>query len=237
MSEIDIDGEEILDTETVNIQKLSYADSLIDNNSVVLFASLNGNEKPNAEIPSWYTLDIEYNIRFKDNCNLCKSPYRSLAEGIYIQENRHPQAVVRFFLQYFNARISWASVDSHMKAHCDLSRVSLSGIKHLIARRDEFGIFTYRTLELARIGLLTEIDDIRGMDLNNKPILMMKRSVILKDLYNALTEVDVKMQEEEKKGIDIFKVLSDLYQSINDTNSREMIKQKLIELRSNLIDK
>jgi len=198
-------------------------------------AELTADDKPLIPLPPDTQADVYYNTTFEPRCVLCRSPWRERAEHWYLANKQKPNSVVNFFLQYFNAQVSWECVKTHMEHHCRFNLIGNSGLRHLAAREDDMAEWRFRELDLAITGILTEIDLIGGIQCSGKPDMQLKRSTQLERLYSKL--VDFKAARDKAAAglqIDIFSVLMEIYQSLDHPDSKKILLDKVKSLREKL---
>lgn len=189
-------------------------------------------DKPIIPIPPDLMADTIYITRVEPRCVLCRSPWRERAEHWYLENGRKPNSVVNFFRKYFNAVISWECVDTHMTNHCTLESLGKSGLADLEQQEVEMSRWRYRELDLALLGTLSEINDLRGLSCKTKPDLMIRRASLLNQLYARMVEYK-KMRDEvsASMNVDIFAVLMEVYQKLPDPASKNILLTVIQELR------
>lgn len=189
-------------------------------------------DKPIIPIPVDTMADTIYISRMEPRCVLCRSPWRERAEHWYLENGRKPNSVVNFFRKYFNAMISWECVDTHMSKHCSLESLGRNGLVDLEQQEADMARWRYRELDLAVVGTLSEINEIRGMSCKGKPDLMLRRAGLLNQLYARM--VDYKRMRDEASvnmKVDVFAVLMEVYQKLPDDESRKILIATVQELR------
>jgi len=222
------------------LQKMDFngkylIDMPADRGELTLLSKLPPNFQPLEPLPQDPMADLYYPQKVMSSCTMCKTPWRTIAEHVYLDQGRKPQSVVLFFKRYFNARVTWECVDTHMKNHCDLRRIGSSGLKNLELRQDDMLTWQYRELELAITGILAEIDDIRGMeDSRERPELRIKKSLLLRNLYKDLVGMQQIREDTIKNSVNIFTVLHDIYFSLSDAASKQIIANKVQEIKEQL---
>lgn len=212
---------------------LSVSDAKL---SVRPFSSLGDGDQPSMPLPPDSHTDLQYPVRLEPRCQLCKSPWRDRAEHVYLDQGRKPQAVVNFFLKYFTAKVSWECVDQHMQHHCSFKHISQSGLRNYTIRQEDVMVWKYRELELAETALLVELDDIRGMDCAGNTELKLKRANMVERLTNRLMALKRERDESGTQAVDIFQVLKDIHDALPTLESKNVVREKVRELRERLSD-
>jgi hypothetical protein len=215
-------------------EKISLGDYSIEDSR--LLSELPAGFKPIKEIPSDDLVDVYYEQKFEARCTLCKSPFKTLAEHVYLNNGWKPHAVMAFFKEYFNARVSWDCVDAHMKRHCDFSKLGASGLKKLALRQDNMFLWQYREMDLAISGILDEIDEIKGMNVEKRPDLKMKQATLLRTLYRDLVDVTQKRDEASTGTINIQKLLMEIWAEMPNEESKAVIIKKVQAIQKVLND-
>lgn len=189
-------------------------------------------EKPLVPIPTDLMMDTIYNSRIESRCVLCRSPWRIRAEHWYLENGRKPNSVVNFFRKYFNAVVSWECVDTHMSNHCTLESLGKNGLADLEAQEADMARWRYRELDLAVLGTLAEINELRGISCKTKPDLMIRRAGLLNQLYARLVEYK-RLRDEASASmrVDIFSVLMEVYKKLPDNESKKILLNTVQELR------
>lgn len=219
---------------TVGLHDLSISDRQLAKPKKLL--ELLDTDKPLIPIPVDSMADTIYVTRMETRCVLCRSPWRERAEHWYLENGRKPNSVVNFFRTYFNAMVSWECVDTHMSNHCSLDSLGRNGLVDLEQQEADMARWRYRELDLAVVGTLSEINEIRGMSCKNKPDLMLRRAGLLNQLYARL--VDYKRMRDEASinmKVDIFAVLMEVYQKLPDEESKKILIATVQELREQYV--
>lgn len=204
-------------------------------NGLIRFAKLTGYEHPIKKIPEDY-LDNEFTYpkRHEGRCTLCQSTHRDMAELVYLRSNKNVSSVVKFFEEYFAAHVTWPCVSTHMQRHCDFSKISVEGLAQLTISQDQHMAWYGRENQLATTILMNQIDQVEGLEISNKPTLVLEKARVLRDLAIKLDELARARDERALNSINIFEVLQDLYNNIKDSKSKDVIRQKLFQIRSKL---
>ena len=226
-----VDGLDVLDKSSIG--DLTVADAKL---AVRPFSTLGNNDQPLIPLPIDTHADIQYPTRLEPRCQLCRSPLRERGEHIYLDQGRKPQSVVNFFLKFFNAKISWECVDQHMQHHCSFKHISQSGLKNYAIREEDVMHWKYREIELTETALLVELDDIRGMDCGGNCELKLKRANMVERLTTRLMSLKKDRDDSGTHSVDIFQVLKDIHDAMPTQDSKQVVRDKVRELRERLAD-
>lgn len=202
---------------------------------LIPFSELNGYETPLLRIPDDYkNNEFSYPRRHEGRCSLCRSPYRDQAELVYLRVNKNAQATVKFFERYYNAHITWPCVKTHMTEHCNFNKIAVEGLGQLILSQEEHMRWCGRENQLAMTILMDQIDQVQGLEISNRPAMVLDKAKTLRELATKLNELAQARDEKAFQTINIFEVLSDIYNEMKDTKSRNIVRNKIQELRSKL---
>ncbi len=222
---------ELIDKESGNM-----AISAINLDNLQSFSTLEEDEEPLMDLPEDTVSDLYYPFKTEPRCNLCKSPMRERAEHVFLESKRKPQAVVNFFAQYYNRRISWECVATHMESHCTFGKIVQSGLDHISAREKSVTHWKYREYDLVLTGIMIQIDDVRGLDCSNNADLELKRTARLESLYSKLLLLRKERDEAGTQVANIFEILHEIYKSMPHENCRQIILDKVNEIRLKLAE-
>lgn len=230
-------GEETLTSPSVKTVVLLGADGTLANRRVRdyelptfrTFKSLILDDEPIVSIPEQYLLPNEYDYRMGmgRQCHLCGSPYRELAERVYLDGGKNAQAVVIFFAKHFGARILWQSVKNHMETHCDMTSVRIRGLTRLANAEQEYSDFLYRETDMAILGMIAQIDRLESMDCSKNPEREIRRSNALRPLYLNLQELKEKRDSAGTTMKNLFEVLTDLYNAMPSVEAKRIVFDKM----------
>lgn len=234
---IDIEAEELSIVKSIQVtsEKTDLHNPVISDKQLVKPKKLSemlDTDKPLLPIPADLMADTIYITRVESRCVLCRSPWRERAEHWYLENGRKPNSVVNFFRKYFNAIVSWECVDTHMTHHCSLESLGKHGLYDLEQQEVDMARWRYRELDLAVLGTLAEINELRGISCKNKPDLMIRRAGLLNQLYARM--VDYKRMREEASvnmKVDVFSVLMEVYNKLPDNESKKILLNTVQELR------
>jgi hypothetical protein len=238
-------GENNLDTlgtenthEIIEALDLEEKDALarvdLSDRQLRMFRELKEGDKPVIAIPREYPLSIHYPQFMEPRCAICTSPFRELAEHVYINNGKKPQAVLNFFETYFNAKLNWVQVKTHMEQHCNLRNIATKGLDTYRGREEEVAEWLGREFYLVELALLVELDDIRGMDCSKNPELKLKRASMVERLTTRLKELKKERDESLMSSFNIFEILMDLHNSMESEADKKLIREKVAELRDRL---
>ena len=209
--------------------KLNKAD--LPDRQLRLFRELVKDEKPLVEIPKEYPLSISYPQFNEPRCTICTSPFRDLAEHVYIQNAKKPQSVINFFEAHFGVKLNWIQIKTHMEQHCNLSKIATKGLDNYRGREDEVSEWIGREWYLVELALLVELDDIRGMDCSHSPDLKLKRASMVERLTTKIKELKRDRDESLMSSFNIFEILMDVHNKMKDEADKAVIREKVKELK------
>lgn len=204
-------------------------DASIDDS--ILLRHLPEGAKPIKELPVDPVSDILYDQRNEPRCVLCQSSYRTLAEHVYIYNNEKAHAVMAFFLEYFNARVSWEGVKTHMTKHCDFSKLARSGLKMYGAQNENIAVWEYRENELAMRMLLNAIDDLQGLRLEKRVDLKLKQVDLIRKLAEDLINIKEKRDQAQSKSVDWMQHMSNMWTKVTDPTAKSIILAEIAEIK------
>ena len=193
-------------------------------------------EEPLMPLPPDTLGDVFYPTRFESRCVLCKSPWRERAEHIFLENAQKPAAVVTFFAHYFNAKVSWECVDTHMENHCTLSAYSKGGIKGLIMRQDEIAEWKYRERDIVIMALMVELDEIKRLDTKKNPDIQLKKSQRVESICKSIRDATRERDEAGGEMINVFDIIKDLLERLTHAESKQIIREYIRDLRVKLAE-
>lgn len=205
-----------------------------DEKKVKYLPDLKIDDPPLVPLPEDTMGEIKYAIFYEKKCNLCTSPFRQRAEHVYLESGKKKNRVTVFFAHHFGVRVNYECISSHMENHCDFTKITTSGLKTLSNRDEEFSLWRYRERDLAITGLLTEVDDLRGLDLTKKPDMALKRAVILTKIYGDLSRIQKERDEVGSANINIFKVLLEIHDSLPHDTCKQIVVNAVQKLRKEI---
>jgi hypothetical protein len=224
---------ETLDLETKDL--LSRVD--LKDRQLRMFRELKEDDKPVIPLPKEYPLSINYPQFMEPRCAICNSPFRELAEHVYINNGKKPQSVLNFFETHYNAKLNWVQVKTHMEQHCNLSNIAIRGLDTYRGREEEVAEWLGREFYLVELALLVELDEIRGMDCSKNPELKLKRASMVERLTARLTEVKREREASMMSSFNIFDILMELHQNMESEADKKTIRDMVARLRDKLQEK
>lgn len=200
-----------------------------------LFRDLKSDSEPNEPLPEDSLAEsLAYTQHFEPKCVICNSPFRSRAEHIFLENGRKVMPVINFFAYYFNAKLNHTQVATHMENHCTFRGITTSGLKNYELREEDIAPWRYRELELALTALLVELDDIRGMDCSKNNDMKLKRGALVERLASKIVDIKSKRDEAAQHSVNIFQVLSEIHDSMKLDTDKQVIRDKVKEIRNKL---
>ena len=200
------------------------------------FGELFADTIPIEPLPTDFIDDLVYQSRYEGRCLLCRSPWRVRAEHVYIKNGRKPQAVVNFFVKHFNSKPTWESVKTHMDQHCVLTHVSIGGLKRYEKRDQDLGPWKYKERDLAMTIILSEIDDVGGIDCSRNPDIQLKKSQRLESLAKMLSALQKERDEAGSNSLNIFQIMLNLHDSLVCDEDRRKVRDTVKRIREQLSD-
>lgn len=206
--------------------------SMATSGDAILFSALPADAKP--IVPYKLTVEqLDYPVFFISKCAICSSPHRSLLEHVYIDRGRNINAVIKFFLEHFNARLNWPQIDAHIKRHCDMSKVRNSGLANYEHREREVERWKYRELDLALTAVLVEIDEISSI-VPRTPDESFKKTTVMEKLIKQLMSVK-QLRDDASLGLpNVFAVLYDLHDLMESEEDKRIIREKAKALKDSI---
>jgi hypothetical protein len=205
-----------------------------DDASLILFRELPADAKPIRTLPSDTMMDVAYGKMYEQKCAICNSPWRERAEHVYLENGKRPMAVFHFFIDHFGAKLNHSQISTHMEHHCSFRNVSTSGLKNYEAREEEIAIWKFREQDLVLTALLVELDDIRAIDCSKSAELKMKRAALVERLTTKILDVKTKRDDAALMSVNIFGILSEIYDSIDNLEAKQKIREKIKEVRETM---
>ena len=196
---------------------------------ISLFSSLRADAtpvRPYKIIPS----GVEYQQGFSPKCAICNSPHRGLLENVYIDSGKKVNAVVKFFEEYYCAKLNWAQVKQHIKYHCDFKVVDTPGMLDYENEDEKIARWKYREHELALTAMLVELNDVRGIQAKT-PDEIIKRSVQVEKITKQILFIKEKRDDNIMGLPNVFEVLHDLHGVMRDEEDKRIIREKVRDLK------
>lgn len=217
------------------IEELTETDSLIEvKPKIKLFADLKFDDQPLQQLPQDSYLDVHYPQYTETRCAICSSPFRTLAEHVYLESGKKPQAVIKFFDKYYSARLNWTQVKTHMDSHCDFRKVSVSGLKGYEQREEMIAPWVFREHQLALVALMTELDEVRGIDCGKNNELKLKRSAMVEKLIARIMDLKEKRDNAGVLALNIFEILINLHEKLVCSDDKRIVSMEIKTLRDRL---
>jgi hypothetical protein len=121
-----------------------------------------------------------------------------------------------------------------MENHCDFRKVATSGLKGYEQREEMIAPWIFREHQLALIALMTELDEVRGIDCGKNNELKLKRSAMVEKLIARIMDLKEKRDHAGVLGINIFEILIDLHEKLTCTDDKRIVSMEIKRLRDKL---
>lgn len=200
----------------------------------VKFSQLAADAVPYFDLPPDTLVDVYYATMHEPRCQVCKSPYRTIAEHVFLSNGQRPQAVVNYFLKHYGAYVSWEAVAKHMRTHCNLEDVVQSGLKMITLREDELGSYLHREKELAITGILMQIDAVQAMACKNNHELQLKKADMIRKLFESVNKLRKERDEDVSNVLNPFTILARIMNELTDEPSKDIVRKIIKETRQEL---
>jgi hypothetical protein len=197
-----------------------------------MFSHLKENEQPVIPLPPDNMSDISYPQFLEPRCVICTSPFRDLAEHVYLDNGKKPQQVLKFFEKYYNAKMNWVQINTHMDQHCDFKKIATSGLKNYEQREEFIAPWIFREHQLALTALLVELDDVRGMDCSKNNDMKLKRAAMVEKLISKILYIKEQRDNKGVFSINIFETLMELHEQMDYESDKRKIRDKMVALRA-----
>lgn len=199
-----------------------------------MFSSLKEGERPLMPLPPDNMSDISYPQFMEPRCSICTSPFRDMAEHVYLESGKKPQAVMTFFFKYYDAKLNWVQINTHMEQHCDFKKIATSGLKNYEQREELIAPWVFREHQLALTALLVELDDVRGMDCSKNNDLKLRRAAMVEKLVSKILHLKEVRDNQGVFAINVFEILMDLHEVMESESDKRKIRDKIVELRAKI---
>lgn len=199
-----------------------------------LFRELKETDKPIIPLPPDNMNDISYPQFLEPRCSICTSPFRDLAEHVFLESGKKPQSVIQFFANYFDAKLNWMQINTHMEQHCDFKKISTSGLKNYEQREELIAPWIFREHQLALTALLVELDDVRGMDCSKNNDLKLKRAAMVEKLISKILYLKEQRDNQGVFSINIFEILAKLHEKMESESDKKLIRDEMQILRQKI---
>lgn len=228
MEQEDIQTEEIVDA------ILPINDEKAVNKPSKMFRELKEGDKPIVPLPPDAMSDIQYPQFVEPRCSLCISPFRDLAEHVYLESGKKPQFVINYFLKHFDAKLNWVQVNTHMDQHCDFKKIATSGLKNYEQREELIAPWIFREQQLALTALLVELDDVRGMDCSKNNDMKLRRAAMVEKLISKILYLKELRDNQGVFAINIFEVLVKLHEKMESETDKRIIRDEIQDLKAKI---
>jgi hypothetical protein len=199
-----------------------------------MFKDLKEGDRPLSPLPPDNMSDIQYPQFIEPRCSLCTSAFRDLAEHVYLESGKKPQSVINFFHKYFDAKLNWVQVNTHMDQHCDFKKIATSGLKNYEQREELIAPWIFREHQLALTALLVELDDVRGMDCSKNNDMKLKRAAMVEKLITKILYLKEARDNQGIYAINIFDVLVKLHEKMDSETDKRIIREEIQTLKSKI---
>ena len=198
------------------------------------FKDLKETDDPIIPLPHDSMMDLQYPQFFEARCAICSSPYRNLAEHVYLETGKKAQSVIKFFERHYNAKLNWNQVSTHMDGHCDFKKLVTSGLKNYEQREELIAPWIFRENQLALTALMVELDDVRGIDCSKSNELKLKRAAMVEKLVGKIMDLKEKRDNQGVFAFNIFDILWDLHEKFNSEYDKKLVRDQMKSLREKL---
>jgi hypothetical protein len=199
-----------------------------------MFSMLKEGEKPLAPVPPDNMSDISYPQFIEPRCSICTSAFRDIAEHVYLESGKKPQAVINYFFKYYDAKLNWVQINTHMENHCDFKKIATSGLKNYEQREELIAPWIFREHQLALTALLVELDDIRGMDCTKNNDMKLRRAAMVEKLISKILNLKEARDNQGIFAINVFEILMDLHEDMESETDKRKIRDKIVQLKAKI---
>lgn len=199
-----------------------------------MFSDLKEYDKPVIPLPMDTMSDITYPQFLEPRCTICTSPFRDLAEHVYLESGKKPQSVINYFFKYFDAKLNWVQINTHMEQHCDFKKIATSGLKNYEQREELIAPWIFREHQLALTALLVELDDVRGMDCSKNNDMKIKRASMVEKLISKILYLKEQRDNQGVFAINVFEVLMRLHEKMESEMDKRLIRDEIQALRNKI---
>lgn len=198
------------------------------------FSDLKEGDRPLIPLPPDNMSDISYPQFVEPRCTICISPFRDLAEHVFLENGKKPQSVINYFNKYFDAKLNWVQINNHMENHCDFKKIATSGLKNYEQREELIQPWIFREHQLALTALLVELDDVRGMDCSKNNEMKLKRAAMVEKLISKILYLKETRDNQGVFAINIFDVLVKLHEKMTSEEDKRVIRDEINQLREKI---
>jgi hypothetical protein len=199
-----------------------------------MFSELKENDKPIIPLPPDSMSDISYPQFLEPRCTICTSPFRDLAEHVFLESGKKPQSVINFFHKHYDAKLNWVQINTHMEQHCDFKKIAVSGLKNYEQREELVAPWIFREHQLALTALLVELDDVRGMDCSKNNDMKLKRANMVEKLISKILYLKEQRDNQGVFAINVFETLMELHEEMESEADKRKIREKIVHLREKI---
>lgn len=199
-----------------------------------MFSDLKEGDKPIVPLPPDTMSDILYPQFLEPRCTICVSPFRDLAEHVFLESGKKPQSVINYFHKHFDAKLNWVQVNTHMEQHCDFKKIATSGLKNYEQREELIAPWIFREHQLALTALLVELDDVRGMDCSKNNDMKLKRANMVEKLISKILYLKEQRDNQGVYAINVFEVLMRLHEKMESEVDKRSIRDEIQALRAKI---
>lgn len=199
-----------------------------------MFSELKEGDKPVLPLPPDTMSDISYPQFLEPRCTICVSAFRDLAEHVFLESGKKPQSVINYFHKYFDAKLNWVQINTHMEQHCDFKKIATSGLKNYEQREELVAPWIFREHQLALTALLVELDDVRGMDCSKNNDMKLKRANMVEKLISKILYLKEQRDNQGVFAINVFEVLMRLHEQMESEVDKRLIRDEIQALRAKI---
>jgi hypothetical protein len=199
-----------------------------------MFSDLKETDRPIVPLPPDPMSDISYPQFVEPRCAMCTSPFRDIAEHVFLESGKKPQAVLHFFHKHYDAKLNWVQVSNHMENHCDFKKIATSGLKNYEQREELIAPWIFREHHLALTALLVELDDIRGMDCSKNSDLKLRRAQMVEKLVSKILYLKERRDNNGIFSLNIFEILMEVHENMESENDKRFIRDKMTMLKAKI---
>jgi hypothetical protein len=199
-----------------------------------MFSDLKEGDKPIVPLPQDTMSDISYPQFLEPRCTICTSAFRDLAEHVFLESGKKPQSVINYFHKYFDAKLNWVQINTHMEQHCDFKKIATSGLKNYEQREELVAPWVFREHQLALTALLVELDDVRGMDCSKNNDMKLKRANMVEKLISKILYLKEQRDNQGVFAINVFEVLMRLHEKMESEVDKRTIRDEIQLLRAKI---
>jgi len=221
--------ENIIEPTIDNIILDNSAAIVTNNQELVLFSTLRAGATP-VEPYKLNTSGIDYDVFYEPKCAICNSPLRTLVEHVFIECNKKANSTVKWFAKYYRAKLNWTQITNHMNDHCNLNHIVHPGILDYEDEEEYISKWKYREYDLAIRAIMTEINDVRGIQAR-VPDAIVKRSVQIEKLTKRLADL-TQLRDKNTMGLpNVFQALYELHDMMHCEEDKRIVREKARALK------